>query len=107
MKILNIFFAFYILLLPFFSCSEVDDCNQISKTESANVLASHQNHDEEEDPCSSFCNCACCVQLIVNNPQYKITITKSIDKTKQLFYHNTNSLSTIFIGSIWQPPKYC
>ena len=106
MKLLTIIFAFYLLLLPFYICIDVDNCNKIAKTETVNDLVNHQKHQEEKKSCNPFCNCACCTQLVVNHFHYnKIMLDKPIEIPKQLYYFNTNSRSSAYLGNIWQPPK--
>lgn len=100
MKLLAIFFAFYMLTLACVPClCTYADCTK-NKTEKQNT-----NSDHNDDSCTPFCNCAC-GHFVIHNFK-PIIFTKKIKAFQCKLTFPT--FSTRFISynyqSIWQPPK--
>ncbi|MFM9911889.1 MAG: DUF6660 family protein [Chitinophagaceae bacterium] len=106
-KFLILLFAYYILLLPCFPCTDTDEC--IINTKSAIPISStdHPDDNPENEGCSPFCSCSCCGHIFVPNFQLeKVAVSKPIDNLTKQFFYATVSLSSDCFGSIWQPPKF-
>jgi len=102
-KLLIFLFSFYILLLPALPCGDTKECRETAATEVQGQTGNHKEH--EEEACSPFCNCSCCGQVFTPVVQLNRTaIVRSIPQRQQPFYQDS-SLSSDFLGTIWQPPK--
>ena len=101
MKIFAYIFSIYILTLTAIPCVDLPEENAMLKT--VNISDSTTNHQNENDYCSPFCSCSCCVTPII----YQVfTVEFKCYPIVQAFHPEINS---IFISSpcytIWQPPK--
>jgi len=106
-KFLTLIFAFYILLLPCFPCSDTDECIDNAKKEKASSSTDHKDRQHENEACNLFCSCACCGQIFSPNFKLdKVATTKPLEKTKQQFFYANISHCSDFFGNIWQPPKF-
>jgi hypothetical protein len=103
-KLLIVIFSLYVLLLPALPCSDPNECRETAATEApVNDTGNHKQHDEEA--CSPFCNCSCCGQIFTPVLHLnRIAIVKQTAQKQQYFYQDI-SLSSDFLGTIWQPPK--
>jgi hypothetical protein len=102
-KLLAAIFSFYILLLPALPCRDTEECKAIASTEAPAQTGNHKPHDEEA--CSPFCNCFCCGQIFTLVLHLnRIAIAKQTLQKQPYFYKNI-SVSSDFLGTIWQPPR--
>lgn len=97
MKILTLIFAFLILALSSFPCS--DRVNENTDT----IQAENHSDHSEGDVCTPFCICACCgialsfEVLIFENENLNITVNSHTFNYKTKFTQGYNA-------SIWHPP---
>jgi len=102
-KLLIAIFSLYILLLPAVPCSDTKECKEAAATDAQAQGGKHKEH--EDEACSPFCNCSCCGQVFTPVLQLnRAAIVKLIPQRQQQFYQD-RSLSSDFLGTIWQPPK--
>jgi hypothetical protein len=84
-----------------------DECCDDAAVSAINCT-DHQNKKEENKSCSSFCRCACCVQVFVLHGQIGKTETAAVPAaSKKQFLQNNSHPFSGFAGNIWQPPKNC
>ncbi|HAO45399.1 MAG TPA: hypothetical protein DCQ97_00630, partial [Chitinophagaceae bacterium] len=64
------------------------------------------NHQDEEESCAPFCNCACCGHIVTSNfNSLKITAVKPVVSKRQACFYNSITLPSDHFGNIWQPPR--
>src|SRR5688572_2639601 len=95
----------YLLVLPCLACAETDLCADDQQT-SVTQTMDHEEHEDENDGCGSFCDCTCCVHIVSANFQSPVIIIDKplLKNSMQIFYKNI-SLPSNHFGNIWQPPK--
>jgi hypothetical protein len=105
-KFLNILFAFYLFLSPFFPCGEAVDCNENTLTELKGLLAGVENDHQDEESCNPFCSCACCGQVFTTGDKLaKTGPSQNVNNQVQNHLYANISLPSDFFGNIWQPPR--
>jgi hypothetical protein len=88
--------------LPCADGSECDDTLLITFTQTRN----HKEPKNDRQACNPFCNCSCCVHIIVPNFQLpKITVVKPLATKKLASSYSDILLPSSLSGNIWQPPK--
>jgi hypothetical protein len=97
MRLIALFFSFYILFLTALPCADVPSKSKAQDTPISQSSASH------EDECSPFCTCNCCATAMVCQIQ-----TVDFQVTTIVREHLT-SYPTLIVtqrsGDIWQPPQ--
>jgi len=102
-KLLIAIFSLYILLLPAVPCSDTKECKETAATGTPAQGGKHKEHGEEA--CSPFCNCSCCGQVFTPVLQLNRAAIVKLTLQRQQEFYQDNSLSSDFLGTIWQPPK--
>lgn len=104
-KLLTFILGLYVLALPCMPCMDNDECNE-PVTVSVSQPADQHNHQDEEEACAPFCNCACCGHIVTSSVHtLKITAVKPGAAKRLPSYYNSISLSSDHFGNIWQPPR--
>lgn len=102
MKVLAFILSFYVLVLAAMPCVDVPKDNNLHNFELTNSLSDH--HEHENDLCSPFCTCDCCVSPIINNLTVYFTFICS-PLAQKLTKEYDNSFVSSPITTIWHPPK--
>ncbi|HET9569905.1 MAG TPA: DUF6660 family protein [Bacteroidales bacterium] len=99
MRLIALFFSFYILFLTALPCADVpvkDHSHDVSTSQ-------HSTNHEDDDQCSPFCTCNCCSTAIIcqiHAVDFQIT---------SLVREHRTTYPTLFVtqrsGDIWQPPQ--
>lgn len=105
MRLIALFFSFYVLLLAVWPCAEMpenDRAHDAPVSQSSSSQDHDQNHDDCND-CSPFCTCNCCATpMICQMEMVDLQVSTIVRK------HETN-YPTLFVtqqsGDIWQPPQ--
>jgi hypothetical protein len=97
MRLLALFFSFYILLLTALPCADAPARNP---KQDAPISQSSTSHNDE---CSPFCTCNCCAMAMVCQVQ-------AVDfKVIPIVREHLTSYPTLSVtqrsGDIWQPPQ--
>jgi hypothetical protein len=104
-KLLAFIFSWYILLLPALPCADSKECKPADKTVVAAAGCQGQQHQHEDEACSPFCACACCGQVYTSGFQLNKSNPTKPATQKQQYFYTSASLSSRYLGTIWQPPK--
>jgi hypothetical protein len=103
-KFFSILLSLYIVVLTLVPC--VDHDLGTNSYSNGNVVAGQvSQHQEDQDCCSPFCNCACCglsievAKIFVMEQQ--ISLLQSVSCTAN------PRVKSGYSFSIWQPPKSC
>jgi hypothetical protein len=93
-------FSFYILFLSTVPCCAVYNCND--EAQETKAAGKHEHNDSCKN-CSPFALCGNCVgfTLIANN--FQVGTPQQL--TQQTFPGCTQSYLTLYISSVWQPPR--
>ncbi|MEZ4945089.1 MAG: DUF6660 family protein [Cyclobacteriaceae bacterium] len=105
MRISQAIFAFYILFLALYPCSDANSRAIEQKSEIVSALQStHLSSGMEADICTPFCICACCAAHIKISALSDLDFLGVIHNTKaNIPYIEKKVLSGN--SSIWQPPR--
>jgi hypothetical protein len=99
-------FFIYILVIYFLAIIAmpcVDVHNECSMHKRDLSTTSQNNHPAEDNKCSPFCTCDCCVSPVISQYSiFELTITLII--LHNYPEYNQGFISFLF-STIWQPPK--
>lgn len=103
MKTFSLIITFYLLLL---SCLPCADGQEFGKSESTKISAAADNkrHQNNNDICTPFCNCACCSLAVFQQIIHTCQIPKMVFQILK-FPDFTASTGVNISLAIWQPPK--
>jgi len=99
MRLIALFFSFYILFLTALPCADAP-----TKSSEQNAPISQQStHHDDNDHCSPFCTCNCCataMNCVIQAVDFQITT---------IVREHVTSYSIPLVsqrsGDIWQPPQ--
>ena len=101
MKFFASILSFYILVLTAIPC--VDRPFEKTANQSEFSKNTTDNHGQDGDHCSPFCNCNCCGNHVVSIENIVLSNVFSFPE-KLVFWYTPNFKSNPY-HSIWQPPK--
>ncbi|HRK52681.1 MAG TPA: hypothetical protein PK185_02135 [Cyclobacteriaceae bacterium] len=105
MRISQAIFAFYILFLAVYPCSDANSRVIEQKSEIVSALQStHLSSGMEADICTPFCICACCSAHIKISTLSDLEFSGVIHNTKANMPYLEKRFSS-GNSSIWQPPR--
>ncbi|WPR71215.1 DUF6660 family protein [Flavobacterium sp. NG2] len=106
MKMLNIIFSIYLVVLSCLPCADKLADSLAHQAEIHSTTDAEHSHDVDNDLCSPFCVCSCCgfhtLTYVAVVPTLVTVLFEEI-KSSHSFY--TSIASSNFFGSIWQPPQ--
>ena len=102
MKFLGFIMAFLVLGLSFLHCADNEPTMNAGKIKTE-ISQGNQPHDDHEDACSPFCQCACCASLSINHSI--ATISYDINYSNSIYFSFLSSEIIERSRPIWQPPK--
>jgi len=99
MRLIALFFSFYILVLTALPCTEMPDKDNCASAPISQSSTTHDNFDH----CSPFCTCNCCATAMncqIQTVDFQIvTIVQKHETTYPMLTVTQRS------GDIWQPPQ--
>ncbi|MBP8849838.1 MAG: hypothetical protein KBG80_04705 [Breznakibacter sp.] len=99
-RVLALIFSLYILALTALPCVDVHKDEAETKIELSDTAHNHHN---ENDLCSPFCTCDCCVSPVLH---IYTSIQISINVIAPHIYQEYQSaLNSALFVTIWQPPQ--
>jgi hypothetical protein len=102
MRSLWIVFSMYIFCLSAIPCGDKENCNEFSET---HATRSNDQDSHSDEACSPFCLCSCCGCAgfqIAYSPEFEKPLISP--KENEVLPYASN-FTSIYIASIWQPPK--
>jgi hypothetical protein len=99
-----ILFAFYLLFLAIYPCSDASSMSE-QNSEIVTIAAyDHANSNQDQDLCTPFCICACCAAHIKLSPLADIDFAVVIHNTKETVPYIEKQVLSDY-NHIWQPPR--
>ncbi len=106
-------FAFYLIGVSFVPCGDGDGgilevANQLFKLDH-NHVSNHDKHSKDcgDDTCTVFCICSCCSTMLELPSEYPLEIVLTDPPFTETLSLHPILYKSIFLASIWQPPKFC
>ena len=105
-KILQVLFALYILMLPCMPCSDSGECNEHEMTGVSLTQNGEDHPTHEKEACTPFCICSCCGQHYFMEYRHAKQVASRITVNSiNIINYDNPSLPSDYFGTIWQPPQ--
>jgi hypothetical protein len=109
-RVLNLIFSLYIILLAFVPCQ--DNFSLVPNEAPASAHAQDSEHEhpasDHEDHCTPFCICACCGAVIDAPPTlFTLAEAQPLPPKGSTQPNATQNLNPgLFAKDSWQPPRF-
>jgi hypothetical protein len=103
-RIGHILFAFYLLFLAIYPCSDASSVSEQKSEIVTLAVYDHGNSTQDQDLCTPFCICVCCAAHIKLCPLADMDFAGVIHNTQETIPYIEKQLLSDY-SHIWQPPK--
>ena len=105
MKIFGFIMTFLVLTLSILPCCNMANIINPGKGKIELTKSLSQPCDEEQDECSPFCNCTCCIGFSMNDITHTIFNIPVISNIPGISFLPEQIIDITL--PIWQPPRFC